>query len=118
MTDAIRAVCDTNIYVSATLSRNLASPTREVLQRWQRDEFVMLTCEAIASELAEILLRRQIPTGDVEALLALLYVLAEWVEVRPEAVERLLSDADDDVVVACALLGPGNPPGDVRSSLR
>ena len=34
-----RAVLDTNVVLAAQLSRNPASPTMELLQRWRRKEF-------------------------------------------------------------------------------
>jgi predicted nucleic acid-binding protein len=40
----------------------------------------------------------------IEALAA----LAEWVEVPPEKIEDLLSDPDDNVIVACAVEGKAN----------
>ena len=42
MTERLRAVLDTNVFVSAFLSRNPTSPTREIVQRWQAGEFVLL----------------------------------------------------------------------------
>ena len=44
MAKPVRAVLDTNVFVSAALSKNPTSPTREVLERWQRGEFVLLIC--------------------------------------------------------------------------
>ena len=43
MTKQIRAVSDTNIFISAALSKNPSSPTREAIDRWKRGEFVLVT---------------------------------------------------------------------------
>ena len=34
--------------------------------------------------------------------------LAEWIEIPPEKIENLLSDSDDNVIVACAVEGGAN----------
>ena len=44
------------------------------------------------------------------ALVISLASLAEWVEVPPEKIEALLSDPDDNVIVACAVEGKANYP--------
>lgn len=101
----MRAVFDTNIFVAATLSRNPHSPNQELLQRWTQGEFTLVTCQPLMEELAEKLLARHISAEKIERLLNQLIVLAEWVVVSPEAIEPLLSDPDDDVVLACAVVG-------------
>ena len=45
MTERLRAVLDTNVFVSAALSKNANSPTRELLKRWEREEFVLLVLQ-------------------------------------------------------------------------
>jgi predicted nucleic acid-binding protein len=57
---SIRAVLDTNVFVSAALSKNPSSPTREALERWQRGEFVLLICTPLAEEIVEKLLDHSI----------------------------------------------------------
>lgn len=106
MTERLRAVFDTNVFVSAFLSRNPTSPTQELIRRWQTDEFTLLISEAIESELAEKLLEHNIAPDLIIDFLALLERLAEWVDVRPEQVEPVVSsDPDDDAVLACAVVG-------------
>jgi putative PIN family toxin of toxin-antitoxin system len=101
-------VLDTNIFVSAALSKNPSSPTREALDRWKRGEFVLLICTALAEEIAEKLLDRSVDPDKINALVQSLVRLAEWVEVPPEKIETLLSDPDDNVIVACAVEGQAN----------
>lgn len=105
MTNRWRAVLDTNIFISAALTRNPASPAREVLQRWEHGEFVLLTCETLADEVIEKLLARKIPWPVVAELIATLDQTAAWVAVPPAAIAALLPDPDDNVVVACAVIG-------------
>jgi len=105
VTEHLRAVFDTNIFVSATLSRNPTSPNKELMERWQRDEFSLLTCAALTDELIEKLLEFGIDQDDVLELLSTLLALAEWVDVPEEAITPQLIDKDDNVVLACAIMG-------------
>jgi len=103
-----RAVFDTNVFVSASLSRNANSPTRELLERWKRNEFTLLVCNQIAKELIEILTERGLTAEEIVDQISGLARSAEWVIVPEEKIEDLLSDPDDNVVVACAVEGAAN----------
>jgi len=108
VTKHIRAVLDTNIFVSAALSKNPSSPTREAVDRWKRGEFVLLICTPLAEEIVEKLLDHSIGADEIGVLVETLARLAEWVEIPPEKIEALLSDPDDNVIVACAVEGRAN----------
>jgi putative PIN family toxin of toxin-antitoxin system len=103
-----RAVFDTNVFVSSSLSKNVNSPTRELLQRWKNNEFTLLICDQIVKELLEILNKRGVALEDITEQVTLLARSAEWVEVPEERIENLLSDPDDNVVIACAVDGGAN----------
>jgi putative PIN family toxin of toxin-antitoxin system len=106
VTERLRAVLDTNVFVSAFLSRNPSSPTQEILRRWQAEEFVLLTADVLVDEIAEKLLARRIQPTRILEFLALLVRLAEWVEVPQEAIRPIiLQDPEDDPVIACAVVG-------------
>ncbi len=106
MTERPRVVLDTNVYVSAFLSRSPTSPTREIFTRWRDGEFVLLVSDALVEEIIETLLQRGIGQGRISEFVTLLAALAEWVAVPPEAVERAVpADPDDDAILACALVG-------------
>ena len=51
VSEHLRAVFDTNVYVSALLSRNITSPTKELLRRWEDDEFGLIVCDELIEEL-------------------------------------------------------------------
>ncbi|MDD2921277.1 MAG: putative toxin-antitoxin system toxin component, PIN family [Anaerolineales bacterium] len=108
MTKPIRAVLDTNVFISAALSKSATSPTRETLERWKRGEFILLICTPLAEEIAEKLKDRNIDEDKTVDLIETLVTLADWVEVPPDKIESLLSDPDDNVIVACAVEGKAN----------
>ena len=108
MTKLLRAVFDTNVFVSASLSKNANSPTRELKERWKRNEFTLLICDQIAKELIEKLKERGISPEEIVEQTSALAASAEWVAVPEEKIETLLSDPDDNVVVACAVEGKAN----------
>jgi putative PIN family toxin of toxin-antitoxin system len=108
VTKKIRAVLDTNVFVSSALSKNPSSPTREVIDRWKRGEFVLLICTPLAEEIAEKLLDHSIEKEKINILIKALANMAEWVNVPEEKIESLLSDPDDNVIVACAVEGGAN----------
>lgn len=72
-------------------------------------DFELLVCDAIVDELIEKLVERRIERTEIEALVALLDNMAEWVNVPDEAIEPVVAgDPDDDIVVACAVVGEAN----------
>lgn len=109
MTERLRAVFDTNVFVSALLSHNPTSPTRELMQRWRNDEFTLLVSQAILEEVVEKLREHEIEEEKIFELLLTISRLAEWVDTPPETVQPVVTaDPDDDQILACALAGKAN----------
>ena len=108
MAKSIRAVLDTNVFVSAALSRNPSSPTREILERWEQGEFILLICTPLVEEIVEKLVDHSIDETLIITFVEKLAQAAAWAEVSPEKIENLLSDPDDNIVVACAVEGGAN----------
>jgi predicted nucleic acid-binding protein len=67
-----------------------------------------LICTPLAEEIIEKLLDHRVDKEKVGDLVETLANWAEWVEVPAEKVESLLSDPDDNVIVACAVEGKAN----------
>ncbi len=107
MTERLRVVFDTNVFVSAALSQNPTSPTRELFRHWLAGEFVLLFSQALADEVIEKLLEHQIDADQIAELIAHLERIAEWVEVSAKDVRPVIAadPDDDDVVLACAVAG-------------
>jgi len=106
VTERLRVVCDTNVFLSAELSKNPSGPTRELFQRWRSNEFDLLVSDALVDEVVEQLRDHGIQEEAIVELTTLLEELAQWVEVPAEAVARVVpADPDDDVILACAIVG-------------
>lgn len=108
MTKRPRAVFDTNVFVSSSLSKNVNSPTRELLTRWKNREFTLIICDQIAKELLEKLFERGVSQDVINEQIDALSSAAEWVIVPQGKIKDLLSDPDDNVIVACAVEGKAN----------
>jgi len=106
VTRRLRAVFDTNVFVSAAISRNPTSPTRELLHRWLADEFVLVVSQALIAEVIEKLLQHQIGLEQITELIANLERLGEWAQVPAQDIPAVIAaDPDDDLILACAVMG-------------
>jgi putative PIN family toxin of toxin-antitoxin system len=102
----LRAVFDTNIFVAAYLSKNPNSPTVELLQRWLQGEFELLYSDDLLAEIDEKFSARGIGDVHKHSLLVELLDRATYVHVKAADVQPIiLSDPDDDFVLACAIVG-------------
>lgn len=103
----MRAVIDTNVWVSALLNRK-GSPAR-VLAALREGLFTLVTSEPLLEELADVLGRPRIvsrygvSSWDVRELLSLLRERAEFVVVSGTL--HLCRDPDDDVLIETAVVG-------------
>lgn len=68
----------------------------------------MIICTLLAEEVVEKLIDHSIGEEYIGTLVERLAQLADWVEVPPDKIENLLSDSDDNVIVACAVEGGAN----------
>ena len=99
-------VLDTNVFVAAYLARNPRSPNREVIQRWLKGEFVLLTASEIILEIVDKLLEKKVDQQKILRLITNLLFLAESIELHAKDIEPIvLDDPDDDIIFACALKG-------------
>jgi putative PIN family toxin of toxin-antitoxin system len=102
----LRAVLDTNVPIAAHLSRNPASPTMELLERWRSGQFVQLYSDDMLVELIEKFQARKIGPDASDRYLADLITLGEFVIVAPEQIpEAIEADPDDNAILACAFVG-------------
>jgi putative PIN family toxin of toxin-antitoxin system len=101
-----RIVFNTNIFVAGMLSKNPTSPNKELLERWRAGQFTLLTSRVLMLEVIEKLDERGIDRLTILDLISRLNIAAEKVELNPSDVLPVISeDADDDHVLACAVVG-------------
>ncbi len=101
-----RAVFDTNVIIAALKSKNPNSPTAELLQRWRQREFILLYANDLLLEYREKFISRRIDPALRIAFLANLEVLGEHIPLTSDQIQpRIPDDPDDDVVIACAIVG-------------
>lgn len=102
----LRAVFDTNVIIAALKSKNPNSPTAELLKRWRNNEFILLYADDLLLEYREKFVARSIDIARRIAFLASLHALGEQVKIAPDQVQPVVhNDPDDDIVVACAIVG-------------
>lgn len=102
----LRAVFDTNVIIAALKSKNPGSPTIELLQRWQAGEFALIYCDDLLAEYLEKFTTRNISLELRTAFLENLLALGENIALSPDQIHPvILADPDDNVVIACALVG-------------
>lgn len=108
MTDSIRkrAVFDTNVFIAAHLTKNPNSPTAELLSRWANDEFDILYCDQLLDELREKFVEKGIAQELTNELVDDLDNMGIRVEITPDdIVQVIMGDPDDDIIIACAVVG-------------
>ncbi|QDT67148.1 hypothetical protein MalM25_00450 [Planctomycetes bacterium MalM25] len=101
----MRIVLDTNVLVSALISGN--GPPADLFDRWDEDEFDLVTSFAQFKELERVLsyprIAKHLRVGVVEAALFRLANTAIVVSDLPEV--TLSADPDDNLILATAVAG-------------
>ena len=105
----LRVVLDTNVFVSSLLSKGGA--TAQVLDAWQERRFLLVISPAIIAEIQRVLryphIQRKYAVNE-EDILALTELLQQEALVVPGASHVtgvIPEDADDEVILACAVDG-------------
>ncbi len=97
----IRAVLDTNVFISALFWRG--APYR-VFQAGLRKEFALICSVDILEEVGFTLIRKfDFPLEQTKAFLQIISANAEIV--TPQKIKRIVRDSNDDKIIACALNG-------------
>lgn len=108
MTDIgpLHAVFDTNVIIAALLSRNPRSPLLELLARWRSREFALVFSEDLRAEYREKIIAKRIQTEKARQFMSELLLEGVRVILTPaDIASRVPADPDDDIVVACAVVG-------------
>jgi putative PIN family toxin of toxin-antitoxin system len=98
----VKIVIDTNILVSALISRS--APPHQIFEAWKRDTFELCSCEEQLIELRRVLnypkLKPYLNADDAALMVDELTLRAQLV--RPRIVS-FSQDPDDNVIIGCAL---------------
>lgn len=99
----MKVVLDTNVFVSGVF---FTGPPHRILEAWRDRRIHLFTSPAILEEYADVgeRLRQQHTSVDVTPVLALV-VLNSTIVQAPPLPERVCTDPDDDMFLACALAG-------------
>jgi putative PIN family toxin of toxin-antitoxin system len=101
-----RVVLDTNVVIAALKSKNPHSPTVELLDRWSKGEFMLIYCDDLLAEYQEKFVTRNIPSETRTSFLEDLRELGEHINLTSAQIRpRVAEDPDDDIVIACAIIG-------------
>lgn len=97
----MRVILDTNVFVSGIF---FSGPPYEILLAWRRGRLTLVVSPEILSEYDRVGLElaREFPAVDLAPALELLAFKGEVVKAPPLA-ERVCSDPDDDMFLACAI---------------
>jgi putative PIN family toxin of toxin-antitoxin system len=101
----MRVVIDTNILISALLSKE--SPAAQLLEGWRHGRFSVLTAKAQIEELARVLrypkIRDRVPATEANWLIADMHELTVFLEALP--VVQRSRDPDDNYLLALSEAG-------------
>lgn len=99
---AVRAVLDTNIFVSAFLGKG---PPARIYEAFKKGEFELISSKELVAEAAEVLMRPAlgIPPEDIKPAFRLLRKRA--LIIRPKDRIDVCRDPSDDLVLECAVSG-------------
>jgi putative PIN family toxin of toxin-antitoxin system len=105
MTERLRAVFDTNVFISAFLSKNPRSPAQELIERWKLDEFILIFCQALLDEVIEKMNDRRIAQSEVRKFIALVERMAKMIIISTKETPNIIpADPDDNIIIACAII--------------
>lgn len=101
------ALLDTNVWVSAFLKPT--GPPGQVIAKWRRDDFRVVTSLSQLSEIAEVLsrprliLRFKYSAGEIETFVRLIAARASIVQTSGDL--KICRDPDDNEILEAAILG-------------
>lgn len=97
-----KVVMDTNIVVSAKLTKNSKSPAKEFILRWLNKEFILLYSSETRIEYAKKLNEKAIIERDILIFLADLVRLGQRIEIIRTYLSYYPADPDDIIFLLCA----------------
>ena len=93
---------DTNVIISAELSKKRNSANRDFIDHWLKKEFIVLFSDDTLLEYAIKLREKDIPDQKIVEFLANLFILGQKVEITSYHLQYYPDDEDDICFVLCA----------------
>ena len=103
----IKAVIDTNVFVSALWTKNHNSPTRRILLALLQGRFILLHNEEILTEYSEVLCRDEFKFDPEQVSGLIESIRNEGLDTTREKASEIFPDPDDRVFYEVALAEPG-----------
>ena len=102
-----RAVLDTNVVLASHLTKSEDSPNKEIIQRWQLNQFDVLWSHDVLSEYIDKLKEKKVAEELIINFIAQFIARGEEVKIKFYHYEFYPEDAKDICFVLCALNGNG-----------
>lgn len=99
----IYAVIDTNVFISALITKNMQSPTVKVMEAVLSGEIVPLYHREILTEYDEVLHRKKFKLSEKIIRTLLDYIVRYGIEVSPTPTGEILPDMDDLIFYEVAM---------------
>lgn len=104
----LRAVLDTNVFVSGL--KNRKTPPGQILELWRKNQFTVITSPQLLAEIHEVLMRPPIlsyleQTPDVVNKFIKFLIQRTFVTEGKLEIDVLKNDPDDNMVLAAAVEG-------------
>ena len=99
----VYAVIDTNVFISALITKNEEAPTVKVLEAVLRGDIIPLYHEDIIAEYDEVLHRSKFKVSDSVIRILLDSIIKYGVEVFPQPTGEILVDMDDLIFYEVAM---------------
>lgn len=102
-----RVVLDTNVIIASHLSESEDSPNKEIIQRWENDQFDVLWTDDTFHEYINKLKFFNVPEELIIKIISQFIAFGEEVKIKFYHYEFYPEDAKDICFVLCALNGDG-----------
>lgn len=105
MASDVRGVLDTNIFIASEKSQNKTSPNRELLKRWQNQEFAVLYSEDVLLEYAAKFKELGVSETSIKKLIGAILAVGIEISIDYFHLHHYPQDPDDVAFLLCAYNG-------------
>ena len=98
----IKVVLDTSVFIAALLSKNQTSAPVQIIHAWREGKFTLVMAPSLMRELVVKLIQKNIPSSEIENLVAIIGEIALHIPGAYEATCLDDIDPDDNMFLAAA----------------